>query len=52
MQREAEEKSRYAVVAAVQLPSVSDNEFEASLSELLALARQQRREAERQPTQV
>jgi GTPase len=39
MQREAEEKSRYAVVAAVQLPSVSDNEFEASLSELRELAR-------------
>jgi len=39
MQREVEEKSRYAVVAAVQLPSVSDNEFEASLSELRELAK-------------
>ncbi len=39
MQREVEEKFRYAVVAAVQLPSVSDSEFEASLSELRELAR-------------
>lgn len=39
MQREVEEKSQYAVVAAVQLPSVSDNEFEASLSELRELAK-------------
>ncbi|PTR07069.1 GTP-binding protein HflX [Nitrosospira sp. Nsp5] len=39
MQREVEEKSRYAVVAAVQLPSVSDSEFEASLSELRELAK-------------
>ncbi len=39
MQREVEEKSKYAVVAAVQLPSVSDNEFEASLSELRELAK-------------
>ena len=39
MQREVEEKSRYAVVAAVQLPSVSDNEFEASLTELRELAK-------------
>lgn len=39
MQREVEEKSRYAIVAAVQLPSVSDNEFEASLSELRELAK-------------
>ena len=39
MQREVEEKSRYAVVTAVQLPSVSDNEFEASLSELRELAK-------------
>lgn len=39
MQREVEVKSRYAVVAAVQLPSVSDSEFEASLSELRELAR-------------
>src|SRR5215217_606773 len=39
MQREVEEKSKYAVVAAVQLPSVSDNEFEASLTELRELAK-------------
>ena len=39
MQREVEEKSRYAIVAAVQLPSVSDHEFEASLSELRQLAK-------------
>ncbi|MDO8437617.1 MAG: GTPase HflX [Nitrosomonadaceae bacterium] len=39
MQREVEEKSKYAVVAAVQLPSVSDTEFEASLSELRELAK-------------
>ncbi|MEO7560171.1 MAG: GTPase HflX, partial [Nitrosospira sp.] len=39
MQREAEEKSKYAVVAAVQLPNVSDDEFEASLSELRELAK-------------
>jgi len=39
MQIEVEEKSRYAVVAAVQLPSVNDNEFEASLSELCELAK-------------
>ena len=39
MQSEVEEKSRYAVVAAVQLPSVSDNEFEASLIELRELAK-------------
>jgi GTP-binding protein HflX len=39
MQREAEEKSRYAIVAAVQLPGVSDNEFEASLTELRELAK-------------
>ncbi|AKH37720.1 MULTISPECIES: GTPase HflX [Nitrosomonas] len=36
---EVREKSRYAVVAAVQLPSVSDIEFEASLSELRELAK-------------
>ncbi len=39
MQREVEEKFKYAVVAAVQLPGVSDNEFEASLSELRELAK-------------
>lgn len=39
MQREVKEKPRYAVVAAVQLPSVSDMEFEASLSELRELAK-------------
>ncbi len=39
MQIEVREKSRYAVVAAVQLPSVSDIEFEASLSELRELAK-------------
>jgi GTP-binding protein HflX len=39
MQRETKEKSRCAVVAAVQLPSVSDIEFEASVSELRELAK-------------
>jgi len=39
MQREGQEKSRYAVVAAVQLPNVSDVEFEASLAELRELAK-------------
>ncbi|MEO8992285.1 MAG: GTPase HflX [Nitrosospira sp.] len=39
MQKEVEDKSTYAVVAAVQLPNISDNEFEASLSELRELAR-------------
>lgn len=39
MQREVEEKFKYAVVAAVQLPGVSDNEFEASLNELRELAK-------------
>ncbi|MFZ4535003.1 GTPase HflX [Propionivibrio sp.] len=39
MQREVQEKSRFAVVAAVQLPSVSDVEFEASLTELRELAK-------------
>ncbi|HZV99477.1 MAG TPA: GTPase HflX [Methylophilaceae bacterium] len=39
MQIEVKEKPRYAVVAAVQLPSVSDIEFEASLSELRELAK-------------
>jgi GTP-binding protein HflX len=39
MQREAKEKPQYAVVAAVQLPGVSDVEFEASLTELRELAK-------------
>jgi len=39
MQMEVEQKFRYAVVAAVQLPSVSDMEFEASLTELRELAK-------------
>jgi len=39
MQKEAQEKPQYAVVAAVQLPSVSDVEFEASLTELRELAK-------------
>lgn len=36
---EVKEKSRFAVVAAVQLPNVSDIEFEASLAELCELAK-------------
>ncbi len=39
MSIEAKEKSRFAVVAAVQLPNVSDIEFEASLTELRELAK-------------
>jgi len=39
MQNEVKEKPRYAVVAAVQLPGVSDVEFEASLTELRELAK-------------
>ncbi|WP_374487249.1 GTPase HflX [Zoogloea sp.] len=39
MHIEAKEKPRYAVVAAVQLPQVSDIEFEASLNELRELAK-------------
>ncbi|OMG53664.1 GTPase HflX [Azonexus hydrophilus] len=39
MQTEVKEKPVYAVVAAVQLPSVSDIEFEASLTELRELAK-------------
>ncbi|MDP1660234.1 MAG: GTPase HflX [Methylotenera sp.] len=39
MQKEVEVKSRYAVVAAVQLPGVSDVEFDASLNELRELAK-------------
>ncbi len=39
MQIEVKEKLKYAVVGAVQLPNVSDIEFEASLSELRELAK-------------
>ncbi|MCE5180189.1 MAG: GTPase HflX [Betaproteobacteria bacterium] len=39
MRKEVKEKPRYAVVASVQLPSVSDVEFEASLAELRDLAK-------------
>lgn len=39
MQKEIQEKLLYAVVAAVQLPNVSDVEFEASLAELRDLAK-------------
>lgn len=39
MQREVNEKPSYAIAAAVQLPNVSDVEFEASLSELRELAK-------------
>ncbi len=39
MQKEVIDTPKYAVVAAVQLPSVSDMEFEASLSELRELAK-------------
>ena len=39
MQTEVKETPKYAVVAAVQLPSVSDIEFEASLTELRELAK-------------
>ena len=39
MQKEVKEKARYAVVASVQLPDVTDIEFEASLSELSELAK-------------
>jgi GTPase len=39
MQKEIKEKPKYAVVAAVQLPNVSDVEFEASLAELRDLAK-------------
>lgn len=39
MQRDVKEAPRYAVVAAVQLPEVSDVEFEASLNELRELAK-------------
>src|SRR5512139_3488668 len=39
MQSEVKEKPQYAIVAAVQLPGVSDVEFEASLTELRELAK-------------
>lgn len=39
MQTEVKDKPKYAVVAAVQLPSVTDLEFEASLAELRELAK-------------
>lgn len=39
MHTEAKEKPQYAVVASVQLPGVSDVEFEASLTELRELAK-------------
>jgi GTP-binding protein HflX len=39
MQNEVQEKPKFAVVAAVQLPGVSDVEFEASLTELRELAK-------------
>jgi GTP-binding protein HflX len=39
MQQDIKEKPRYAVVAAVQLPNVSDLEFESSLAELRDLAK-------------
>ena len=39
MQREDQDKSQYAIAAAVQLPGVSDTEFEASLTELRELAK-------------
>jgi GTP-binding protein HflX len=39
MQKEVKEKPKYAVVAAVQVPSVTDIEFEASLNELRELAK-------------
>lgn len=39
MQTEDQDKSRYAVTASVQLPGVSDAEFEASLAELRELGK-------------
>ncbi|MDP2247627.1 MAG: GTPase HflX, partial [Nitrosomonadales bacterium] len=39
MQTEVKESAKYAIVAAVQLPNVSDIEFEASLTELRELAK-------------
>ncbi|MCX7180069.1 MAG: GTPase HflX, partial [Proteobacteria bacterium] len=39
MRKEVKEQPKHAVVAAVQLPNVSDAEFEASLTELRELAK-------------
>ncbi|MBZ0097153.1 MAG: GTPase HflX, partial [Sulfuricella sp.] len=39
MRKEVKEKPKYAVVASVQLPNVSDVEFESSLAELRDLAK-------------
>ncbi|OZA12549.1 MAG: GTPase HflX, partial [Hydrogenophilales bacterium 17-62-8] len=39
MQKEVKEQAQYAIVASVQLPGVSDVEFEASLTELRELAK-------------
>ncbi len=39
MPNDVNEKPRYAIAAAVQLPGVSDFEFEASLTELRELAK-------------
>ena len=39
MRKEIKEKPKYAIVAAVQLPNVSDAEFESSLAELRDLAK-------------
>ena len=39
MQSEVQEKPKYAIAAAVQLPNVTDLEFEASLTELRELAK-------------
>ena len=39
MQKEVKAKPKYAIVAAVQLPNVSDIEFESSLAELRDLAK-------------
>lgn len=39
MQRDDQDKTQYAIAAAVQLPGVSDAEFEASLAELRELAK-------------
>lgn len=39
MQREVEDKPRYAIIAAVHLPTVSEHEFTASLNELRELAK-------------
>ena len=39
MNRELEQKPKRAIVAAVQLPGVGDEEFDASLTELRQLAK-------------